>query len=117
MRYCKRENWDAETDSRPHGEDMAELVEKIAGKRDVKTRRVSCLMGCTHGCNVAIQAKGKLAYTLGNFTPDAAAAEAIVDYAELHARSETGQVPFRQWPQGVKGHFITRHPALPDDEA
>ena len=114
---CKRDNWEAGTNPRPHGEDMAELIEKHARGRKVKTRRVSCLMGCTHGCNVAIQARGKLAYTLGNFTPDDAAAEAIIEYAEKHAESATGQVPFRDWPQGVKGHFITRHPALPDDDA
>ena len=35
-------------------------------------------------------------------------------YAEMHAESETGRVPFREWPQEVKGHFITRHPPLPD---
>ncbi len=114
---CKRDSWDADTDSRPHGEDMAELVEKHAKGCCVKTRRVSCLMGCKHGCNVAVQARGKLAYTLGNFIPDDAAAEAIIEYAEKHAQSDTGQVPFRDWPQGVKGHFITRHPALPDDQA
>ena len=73
-------------------------------------------MGCSHGCNVAIQAPGKLAYTLGRFDADQDAAEAIVEYAELHANSETGQVPFKQWPQGVKGHFVTRHPPLPSDD-
>ena len=111
---CKRDDWNADTSERPHGEDMADLIEKHAGKRQVKTRRVSCLMGCKHGCNVAIQASGKLAYTLGNFSPDDDSARAIVDYAELHAQSDTGQVPYREWPQGVKGHFVTRHPPLPD---
>ena len=111
---CKRDDWDEATDERRPGEDLAERVERQAAGRDVKTRRVSCLMGCTHGCNVAIQAAGKLNYTLGRFTPDDASAAAIVDYAEMHAQSETGQVPFRQWPQGVKGHFVTRHPPLPD---
>ena len=24
-----------------------------------------------------------------------------------------GQVPYRDWPQAVKGHFVTRHPPLP----
>jgi|SRR6056297_1807794 len=110
---CKRDDWDETTHARPHGVDMAELVEKHAAGRDVRTRRVSCLMGCGHGCNVAIQADGKLCYTLGRFEPSDAAAQAVVDYAALHAQSETGQVPFRQWPQGVKGHFITRHPPLP----
>lgn len=113
---CKRDDWDDATHARPHGEDMADLVEKHAAGRTVKTRRVSCLMGCTHGCNVAIQAPGKLNYTLGRFAPDDEAAAAIVEYAELHGASETGQVPFRQWPQGVKGHFVTRHPPLPDHD-
>ena len=113
---CKRDDWDEATHSRPHGEDMAELVEKHAEGRDVRTRRVSCLMGCTHGCNVAIQAEGKLTYTLGRFEPNDGDAAAIVDYAELHAKSASGQVPFKQWPQGVKGHFVTRHPPLPDAE-
>ena len=93
---CKREDWDAATQTRPHGEDLAALVERAAqGCATVRTRRV--------------------AYTLGDFTPDAAAAEAIVAYAALHAESATGQVPYKQWPQGVKGHFVTRHPPLPSD--
>ena len=113
---CKRDGWDAETAPGTDGEALAEKVEAAAkGVAGIRTRRVSCLMGCGHGCNVAIQAEGKLAYTLGRFEPDDAAAKAIVDYAALHAESETGQVPFRQWPQEVKGHFVTRHPPLPQE--
>lgn len=109
---CKREGWEAgETD----GAALAALVEAAADGGALRTRRVSCLMGCSHGCNVAIQAHGKLAYTLGRFAPERAAAEAIVGYAALHAQSENGQVPYRQWPQGVKGHFVTRHPPLPEE--
>ena len=110
---CKRDDWSADTHDRPHGEDLAELIEAAAAGRDVATRRVSCLMGCKHGCNVAIQAEGKLAYTLGDFTPETESAAAIVDYAEMHGASDTGRVPFREWPVGVKGHFVTRHPPLP----
>lgn len=100
------------------GTRFAELIESAAaGEPDVRTRRVSCLMGCSHGCNVAIQAKGKLAYTLGRFTPDAEAAAGVVAYAAAHAASDTGQVPFRTWPQAIKGHFVTRHPPLPADDA
>jgi len=110
---CKREDWDETKNDRTHGEALAELVETQAKGRNVETRRISCLMGCTHGCNIAIQAEGKLAYTLGRFEPNTEDAAAIVDYAELHAQSESGQVPFKQWPQGVKGHFVTRMPPLP----
>jgi len=113
---CKRDDWSAETASRPHGEDMAELIETAAQGRDIKTRRVSCLMGCKHGCNITIQANGKLAYTLGDFVPEPDAAQGIVDYAELHAASDTGRVPFREWPIAIKGHFVTRHPPLPSGD-
>ncbi|MEO0914605.1 MAG: DUF1636 domain-containing protein, partial [Pseudomonadota bacterium] len=70
------------------------------------------LMGCEHGCNIAISADGKLTYVLGSFAPDAEAAEGIVAYARGHAESESGAVPFKQWPQAVKGHFVARVPPL-----
>lgn len=99
------------------GERLAAEVESITATReDVKTRRVSCTMGCERACNVGLQAQGKLSYVLGKFEPTTEAAQAIVDYAALHAVSETGQVPFKQWPQGVKGHFVTRLPALPAED-
>lgn len=110
---CKREDVDILNLSKAPGERLAEFVESQGSGGDVKVRRHSCLMGCSHGCNVAIQADGKICYTLGDFLPEETAAEAIVGFAQLHAVSETGQVPYKQWPQGVKGHFVTRHPPLP----
>lgn len=114
---CKLEGWDTSGATTTDGEKFAERIEAAAmGKDGVKTRRVSCLMGCTHGCNVAIQGTGKLNYTLGRFEPNQDAAEGIVTYAAMHAQSETGRVPFREWPLAIKGHFVTRHPPLPADE-
>jgi len=111
---CKREGWDSETDSRTDGEKLAELVEQAAANSPVRTRRVACTMGCTRACNIVVQAAGKIGYSLGRFDPVAEDAQAIVDYAKLHAESETGQVPFRQWPVGVKGHFVSRHVPVPE---
>ena len=71
-------------------------------------------MGCERACNIIVQAAGKIGYSLGKFEPEPEAAAAIVAYAALHAASETGQVPFRTWPVGVKGHFVSRHVPLPD---
>ena len=116
---CKRDDWNAEVDNQTDGEKLAALVEASAASDvagDVKTRRVSCLMGCSHGCNIAIQAPGKLAYTLGRFDPSQDAADGIVEYATKHAASASGQVPFREWPIAIKGHFVTRHPPLPSSE-
>jgi len=113
---CKREGWETGEMLQTDGEKMAALIEAAAiNEPMVQTRRVSCLMGCKKACNVAIQGKGKLNYTLGEFTPDAETAAGIVAYAADHAASETGRVPFREWPQAIKGHFVTRHPPLPDD--
>ncbi|SFS21440.1 DUF1636 family protein [Yoonia litorea] len=114
---CKQEGWEDGAMEQTDGEQLAALIEDAArGTETIKTRRVSCLMGCKHGCNVAIQAPGKLNYTLGRFAPEAEAAEGIVAYAEKHAASDSGQVPYREWPQAIKGHFVTRHPPIPADE-
>lgn len=114
---CKRDGWAESGAITTDGESLAILVESAAlGVGGLRTRRVSCLMGCTHGCNVAVQAAGKLCYTIGNFSPDTESAAGIVAWAALHAQSDTGQVPYKQWPQAVKGHFVTRHPPLPTED-
>ncbi|HHI71006.1 MAG TPA: DUF1636 domain-containing protein [Rhodobacteraceae bacterium] len=113
---CKREGWEAEAGGHTDGELLADLIEAAASGTPIKTRRYSCLMGCDRACNVTIQAKGKLNYTLGQFIPSPEAAKAIVAYAAMHAASASGQVPYRDWPQAIKGHFTTRHPPLPESE-
>lgn len=105
-------------DGRTGGETLASAVEaRASGSGDLKVERIACLMGCDRHCNTAISAPGKLTYVLGMFTPSEASAEAIVDYALLHACSETGRVPFKQWPQGVKGHFVARIPSAEAGDA
>ena len=51
-------------------------------------------------------------YVLGNFSPNIESAQGIIEYAKLHDASEKGQVPFRDWPQEIKGHFRARLPVL-----
>ena len=98
---------------RTGGEVLATHVERLALEvPGVEVRRQSCLMGCERHCNTAVTAPGKLTYVLGRFVPCEAAAAAVVEYACLHRDSPTGQVPFRQWPSGVRGHFMARIPAL-----
>ncbi|HEY0315704.1 MAG TPA: DUF1636 domain-containing protein [Sphingomonas sp.] len=76
----------------------------------VSVQDMPCLFACAEHCTVHIRAPGKVGYVLGRFQPDTDAARAILDYALHHAASEEGRVPFRNWPQGVKGHFIVRVP-------
>lgn len=76
----------------------------------VDVQEMPCLFACKDHCTVHLRAPGKVSYLLGRFAPDEAAARAILDYAVHYAASEHGRVPFADWPQGVKGHFITRSP-------
>ena len=108
---CRYSEEEKARDGRTGGELLAGHVEALAGE-DLLVRRQSCLMGCERHCNVSVAAPGKITYVIGRFAPDREAAEAIVGYARLHAASETGRVPFREWPQGVKGHFVARIPAV-----
>lgn len=112
---CKRDGWDAETAGQTDGEKLAEMIEAAAADKGVKTRRVSCTMGCERACNVIVQGAGKIGYSLGRFDADAGSAEAIAEFAAMHGASDTGQVPFRQWPQGVKGHFVSRQIPVPEE--
>ncbi|NOX73776.1 MAG: DUF1636 domain-containing protein [Alphaproteobacteria bacterium] len=110
---CKREDWAKRGMAQTDGEALAALIEAAAkGVNGVKIRRHSCLMGCGKGCNLAIQAPGKLTYVMGDFDADQDSATGVVEYARLHSESESGQVPFKQWPQAVKGHFVSRLPVL-----
>lgn len=76
----------------------------------VAVQQMPCLFACTEFCTIHLRAPGKVGYVLGRFAPDVDAASAILDYAVHYAASEHGRVPFKDWPQGVKGHFITRTP-------
>ena len=107
-------------DSREDGEGVRGGARLVAALREVQrsdpryagvaVQEMPCLFACSDHCTVHIRAPGKIGYVLGRFTPDAAAAQEILDYAVHHAASEEGRVPFRDWPQGVKGHFIVRVP-------
>lgn len=76
----------------------------------VTVQEMPCLFACRRHCAVHIRAPGRIGYVLGDFTPGDAAARAILEYAVRHAASAEGVVPYAEWPEGVKGHFITRTP-------
>ena len=76
----------------------------------VAVQEMPCLFACQDFCTVHLRAPDKVGYVMGRFEPTPDAARAILDYARAYAASDWGQVPFREWPAGVKGHFITRTP-------
>jgi predicted metal-binding protein len=52
----------------------------------------------------------RYSYLAGGFRPERMAAEAILAWFDLHGTSDTGEVPFRTWPDAMRGHFIARFP-------
>jgi len=76
----------------------------------IAIEEMPCLFACSDHCTLHLRAPGKISYVLGRFTPDEAAARAMLDYAVHYAASEQGEVRYADWPEGVKGHFLTRSP-------
>ena len=109
---CRNDVTRETKDGAPTGEAFLGAMEAAIDGKGLRLRGTACLMGCNHGCNVAVSAAGKMTYVLGRFDGTAEDAEALADYASLYAVSETGAVPFRQWPQGIKGHFVARVPPV-----
>lgn len=79
---------------------------------DFRVATTRCLMACEQHCTVHLRARGKINYVIGRFEPTADNAVTVLDYAAKYQLSETGQVPYSTWPQGIKGHFIARSPAF-----
>jgi len=80
------------------------------GRSDVLIERQACLWSCTRHCNVLIRDSERYSYLAGGFAPSPEAAAGILAWFDLHGASETGEVPFRTWPQAMRGHFIARIP-------
>ena len=76
----------------------------------IAVQEMPCLFACSDHCTVHIRAPGKIGYVLGRFVAGEDAARDILDYTTHHAASAEGRVPYRDWPEGVKGHFIVRVP-------
>ena len=76
----------------------------------IAVQEMACLFACQDHCTVHLRAPDKIGYVLGRFQGDTESARAILDYAVHYAESAHGRVPFSLWPEGVKGHFITRMP-------
>lgn len=96
---------------RTGGEILTGHIEAVlAGRADVALQKQDCLWACSDHCNVMLSDTERFSYLAGRFTPERASAEAIVEWFDKHGESKTGQVGFREWPDGMRGHFIARLP-------
>lgn len=100
-------------DGRRGGAMLAEEVRDYlteVGRDDVSVRTQRCMWACKRNCTVLFQESENYSYLAGDFRPETHAASDIVAYFDRLAENTNGDVPFEQWPEGVKGHFIARMP-------
>jgi predicted metal-binding protein len=88
----------------------AVLIEQ--GRSDVEVQTQICLWNCTRPCSVVMRDDERFSYVTGGNEPTKAQAEAILAWFDAHGQTQTGEVPFKQWPQAMRGHFIARMPPV-----
>jgi predicted metal-binding protein len=86
------------------------LAEK--GRTDVDVEPQACLWNCTRPCSVIMRDDERFSYVTGGNEPSVSQAEALLAWFDAHGQTEKGEVPFRQWPQAMRGHFIARIPPV-----
>jgi predicted metal-binding protein len=81
------------------------------GEAGVRLRAVECLSVCKRPCTVALAARGKWTYVVGDLSLDSHL-EDIVTAARRFARTEDGIVPWRERPIPFRKGVISRTPPL-----
>jgi predicted metal-binding protein len=79
---------------------------------DIEVLEQSCLWNCSRPCSVIFRDEERFSYVSGGHAPERAQAEAILDWFRMHGETATGEVPFRTWPDRMRGHFIARLPPV-----
>ena len=98
-------------DGRSGGEMLLAHVRDVVGERaDISVEPQACLWNCTRFCSVVMRDTSRFSYVTGSNVPTRDQAEGIVAWFDAHGQTETGEVPFKQWPQTMRGHFIARMP-------
>ena len=83
-----------------------------AGRSDIIVQTQTCLWNCSRPCSVVMRDDERFSYVTGGHESTLAQAEAILTWFDAHGQTETGEVPFRSWPQAMRGHFIARMPPV-----
>lgn len=117
---CTTCRYSAESKTGPDGRTGGELlishmreVLRETGRDDVRLETQACLWNCKRHCSVVLRDDERFTYVTGDNAPERSQAEAILAWFDLHGATQTGEVPFRQWPDAMRGHFIARVPRVP----
>jgi predicted metal-binding protein len=79
----------------------------------VAAEPVECLGVCSRPCTVAMAARGKWTYVLGDFD-NVADVDDLIEAARRYTASETGLVPKKDRPDAMRKGIISRTPPAPN---
>ncbi len=100
-------------DGRTGGETLIGHVQgrlAAAGSAEVTVQTQACLWNCNRPCSVILRDTDRFTYITGGHEPTSEQADAIIQWFKAHGETASGEVPFRQWPDRMRGHFIARIP-------
>jgi len=83
---------------------------------DTRLTTMRCLMACRRACTVHLRAPGKMGYVLGELGSEPQLVQSLIAYLHHYRHSTDGVVPYRHWPEMIKGKFVARIPPLPAPE-
>jgi predicted metal-binding protein len=72
---------------------------------------VGCLWTCGQPCSAAFSAPDKPTYLFTNLLPDTAAT-ALLQFSQLYCDSNTGDIPWKQFPEALQSASIAKIPAV-----
>ena len=91
------------------------LSERLAAESDIALRAVECLSVCKRPCTVALAARGKWTYVIGDLISDSHLEDIVVG-ARRYAVSPEGIVPWRERPLCFRKGVVSRTPPLASAE-
>ncbi len=100
-------------DGRTGGQTLIDAMAAFLAEKqrsDVRVVEQTCLWNCTQSCSVVFRDSQRFSYVTGRHEATVEQAEAILQWFDAHGATARGEVPFRQWPQAMKGRFIARMP-------
>lgn len=117
---CRFPDGEREKDGRSGGQAMADTlraqIEATPSLGGTKVSTQRCLMACKRACTLHLRTAGRMGYVLGDLHPDQQTAIDLTAYFAAYLATDDGVVPFREWPDVVKGRFVARVPPLPRPE-
>ncbi len=89
---------------------IGHLQDVLADRPDVALETQVCLWSCARPCSVVMRDDQRFSYMTGGNQPTREQAEAILTWFDAHGQTPSGEVPFKLWPQAMRGRFIARIP-------